>query len=407
MTIRKVFAAGIIFLIVQLFYTGALAAEGAHRIVVNIAARTLYHYVDDALVKEYSIAVGKPSTPSPQGEYRVVEKIENPWWFPTTPGMDPVPSGPGNPLGYRWIGFAETYGIHGTNAPWSIGTSASKGCIRMHEEDVEELFAQIPVGTPVSVFYDTTRVTKDERGDVYVAIYEDIYERGTSTTTHVRQQLAAVGAEDLASDEEIKRIIRSENAKPQKIGRLVHIKINNSFLETKGILLNDMVYVPAGVFAQTAGVLLIKGNDGSSMTWQGKTIPAISRPGGMYVSLWALQDLLGAQCTFHEAYGIAGIELLQVYFNGKPMTVRPQMIDGDIALPLAALLEAAGLKKDAGLPGDPSVFIGGRKIPAVMYEGVAYLPISHIRDSLNMYVHYDEKARMVQLNYLSFIAGRP
>ncbi|HBS57670.1 MAG TPA: hypothetical protein DEA44_00215, partial [Firmicutes bacterium] len=171
MALRKWMATGTVLWMVLLYCSGMAAAADSPRIVINIAARTLSLFAGERLVKEYPIAVGQPSSPSPLGEYRVIEKIVDPWWYPTTPGMSPVPSGPENPLGYRWIGFADTYGIHGTNAPWSIGTAASKGCIRMHETDVEELFPQIAVGTPVSIIYETIRITRDVRGNVYASVH--------------------------------------------------------------------------------------------------------------------------------------------------------------------------------------------------------------------------------------------
>ncbi|HWR43871.1 L,D-transpeptidase family protein [Sporomusa sp.] len=114
------------------------APPGKVSVVVKIQSRVLEVYNDDQLYKKYRIAVGKSETPTPIGEWNVVWKDYN--W--------------GTGFGTRWMGLNVpwgTYGIHGTNKPWSIGQFASHGCIRMRNKDVEELFEWIPVGTPVRI----------------------------------------------------------------------------------------------------------------------------------------------------------------------------------------------------------------------------------------------------------------
>lgn len=404
MTVRRYWAVGIALLLVLIFQIDSVSAAGPPRIVINIAARTLSYYAGDILVKEYPVAVGTPSSPSPIGEYQVSEKIVNPWWYPTIPGMSPVPSGPDNPLGYRWIGFSDAYGIHGTNAPWSIGKSASKGCIRMHEADVEELFPQIPVGTPVSIIYDPVGVYEDAQGVVYVAVFRDIYGYGTGTVADVRQKLAAIGAEDLASDEEIEQLLQAESGQRQSIGKLVDVTMNEKLLTAKGIIRKDIVYVPAAAIAQATGASLVTGYDAGTMEWQGKTVPALLCSSGMYVRLWALPELLGAQCSYDEATSTAAIEFVQVYVNGKPLAVRTQVIEGMMALPLSTLLAVSGQKAD-WQPDGKTISIAGRTLPVVFQEVIPYLPINCIHDALNIYVYYDSKT--IQLNYIPFIASGP
>lgn len=129
--------------------TNGAEAGLVRRIVVNIPALQLELFENEQLVKSYSIAVGKPSTPTPTGTFRVVTQVKNPTWY----GPEgPVKPGPANPIGTRWIGLdKKTYGIHGTNAPKSIGRAASHGCIRMRNEDVEELFELVSAGDEVSI----------------------------------------------------------------------------------------------------------------------------------------------------------------------------------------------------------------------------------------------------------------
>lgn len=114
------------------------APIGAVSIVVKVSQRVLEVYSDGNLHKTYRIAVGKSGTPTPIGEWNVVWKDYN--W--------------GTGFGTRWIGINVPwgiYGIHGTNKPWSIGQFASHGCIRMRNQDVEELFEWVPINTPVRI----------------------------------------------------------------------------------------------------------------------------------------------------------------------------------------------------------------------------------------------------------------
>jgi lipoprotein-anchoring transpeptidase ErfK/SrfK len=104
----------------------------------------------------FGVATGQPIYPTPLGAYEIVTKQENPWWYPPdsdwAKGLTPVPPGPGNPLGTRWMGLsAPGVGIHGTPDAASIGYSASHGCIRMRIPDAERLFAHVTVGTPVFI----------------------------------------------------------------------------------------------------------------------------------------------------------------------------------------------------------------------------------------------------------------
>lgn len=121
------------------------------KLVIIRSLNTLCLYNGSTIVKSYKIAVGKKTTPTPLGSFKVVNKVVNPGWFPQ--GKDPIPAGVDyNPIGTRWIGLSEkSYGIHGTNQPKSIGKKASKGCIRMNNKDVEELFDLVSIGTTVQI----------------------------------------------------------------------------------------------------------------------------------------------------------------------------------------------------------------------------------------------------------------
>jgi lipoprotein-anchoring transpeptidase ErfK/SrfK len=123
-------------------------------IVIDRAAHSLTLYRDARRVRVFGVAVGQPIYPTPRGAFTIVTMQRNPWWYPPNTswaaGASPIPPGPGNPLGTRWMGLsASGVGIHGTPDAASIGYSASHGCIRMHIPDAEWLFQHVVVGTPV------------------------------------------------------------------------------------------------------------------------------------------------------------------------------------------------------------------------------------------------------------------
>lgn len=125
-------------------------------IVISRGTRVLTLYRESKRVKTFRIAVGTPSHPTPRGLFSIIEKQRNPTWIPPdspwAKGLGPIPPGPGNPLGTRWMGTsASAVGIHGTNASSSIGTAASHGCIRMYVRDSEWLYERVSIGTPVLI----------------------------------------------------------------------------------------------------------------------------------------------------------------------------------------------------------------------------------------------------------------
>ena len=133
----------------------ASPAMAARRIVVSIPDRKLA-VIDDieSRITVFSVAVGAPATPSPTGTFTIVNRIPNPTYY--KPGRVIGP-GDANPLGTRRIGLSQKgYGIHGTDAPGSIGRATSHGCIRLRNRDVESLFELVRPGDIVELHAERT-----------------------------------------------------------------------------------------------------------------------------------------------------------------------------------------------------------------------------------------------------------
>lgn len=118
-------------------------------IIISIPDRQLALVEDGKLVKTYPIAVGTRFSPSPEGDFKVINHAIDPVYRHKGKEIQP---GKDNPLGTRWMGLSlKGYGIHGTNVPKSIGTAASHGCFRMAKQDVEDLYSRVRVGDSVKV----------------------------------------------------------------------------------------------------------------------------------------------------------------------------------------------------------------------------------------------------------------
>jgi L,D-transpeptidase ErfK/SrfK len=160
--IRKSSAAWLLTIFVVVNVSAFGQTKPGRMLLVSIADRKLALIENGTVKKVYPVAVGKRSAPSPTGSFLIVDRVTDPSYYHAS---KVVPPGPHNPVGTRWMGLSEKgYGIHGTNAPKSIGHAASHGCIRMTRSDLEELFSQVRVGDAVVIL--------GERDDLTARIFE-------------------------------------------------------------------------------------------------------------------------------------------------------------------------------------------------------------------------------------------
>jgi lipoprotein-anchoring transpeptidase ErfK/SrfK len=129
--------------------------RGPFHAVVRKHTYTMDVFLGDVLARTYKVGLGEHDS-TPTGTWRVKNKLSNPTYFPPRGGKVIHADDPKNPLGEHWLGLEGIageakgqlrYGIHGTNEPESVGKNSSLGCIRMHNEDVAELFTMLVVGS--------------------------------------------------------------------------------------------------------------------------------------------------------------------------------------------------------------------------------------------------------------------
>lgn len=201
-------------------------------VVLNLAERVAYLYGEEGEpIAAYPMAIGQPGWETPTGTFTIINQRKNPTWFPPAWAKleKPVPPGPKNPLGDRWMGLSEPgLGLHATNAPASIGRAVSHGCIRLYPEHAQALYEQVNLGTQVRIIYETMLLgySPADRA-VYLAVHPDIYGHGTNSMERANALLRSAGLEGFADDAQIQQIIESARGVPVPLlGSNLKLKVN-------------------------------------------------------------------------------------------------------------------------------------------------------------------------------------
>ncbi|KAF1854520.1 hypothetical protein Lal_00012469 [Lupinus albus] len=325
-------------------------------VVINLPSRTLELYSGNVLVKTYPVAIGKFSTPTPVGSFSIYNKEVDPGWYPPK-GGPVVPSGPDNPLGYRWMEFLPMYGIHGTNAPWAIGEVVSNGCVRMQEEDVEELFEIIPYGTPVTITYDRVKVRVDE-SQVSIGIYPDVYDRGSISAEEVKQRLAAHNLQGIVDDAYIRLLIEEEADQQVTIAH----KVNDKTLAEHAIIQDDTSYIPVWAIANLVKTQSVRAGS--------HEVPGTVKGNVIYVSAQNLQQLFGGQV-------LVKAEDKVTCTHNKVIAGEARMAGEVVAVPVLTVADSLGYKYiwDGA---NKTLLVQNKPIPIVMLDNQPYLPITQL-----------------------------
>jgi len=195
-------------------------------LVINLPEMRLFDFSVEP-VEIFAAAIGDMADPSLHGKFRIGAKRKNPDWNvpesiraekPELPAV--VRAGPDNPLGSRWMTIGNTsYGIHGTNVRWSIGRTATHGCVRLYEDEIQKLYDRTPTGTPIEIVYQT--VKWGAIGDtIYVEVHPDLYDRHPKPITEairVPMELALLPKIDIG---ELWSALKEERGVPVPVGRL-------------------------------------------------------------------------------------------------------------------------------------------------------------------------------------------
>ncbi|ATH78158.1 hypothetical protein CLM76_11370 [Vreelandella venusta] len=199
-------------------------------IVINVAELRLYYYPDvasgePAVVETYPIGIGRDAYNTPLGITKTTMRLENPAWYPPAsirreaaergdPPPAVVPPGPDNPLGqFAILLDIPGYLIHGTNQPDGIGMRASRGCIRMHGDDIESIFWRVPVGTQVNIIDAPIKLGWSEQGNAYIQAFSSTDEKafGMDTLLNVIGLIEEHNGQGSANYEQVGRVLEEAN----------------------------------------------------------------------------------------------------------------------------------------------------------------------------------------------------
>lgn len=182
----------------------AVPSKG-QQVILNIPQLRLFLFQDGKLIKTYPITVGKASTQTPLGEYKIGAKVANPTWsVPRSIQKEmaasgkavqkSVPPGPKNPLGPVFVRLGEPrlgLGIHGTNVPSSVPGVRSHGCVRLQSPNALDFAATVQSGADATVIYQQVSVNIDEQNDIWIAVYRDPYNKRNLNKKLLNQSISS------------------------------------------------------------------------------------------------------------------------------------------------------------------------------------------------------------------------
>lgn len=390
------------------------ASEGGPRLVLNVAARRLYVYLGENLALTYPVAVGRADHPTPTGSCVVVSKACNPTWYPSD-GNPPVPPGPSNPLGTRWMGWSLVgFGLHGTNADWSIGRAVSLGCVRLRNADAEAVFDLVRIGTPLTVVYEPVELAvfppedesaggagagRGEQSRVVLGLETDVYDRVPDYRAFLEVRLAQAGRPLPSATvtwlvEALERYgaVTWDTASPVFLGdRRLDTPILRLGRDGPGEVASS--YVSVRAVAGALGARVGWDEDLGRATVDGLTVAGLNVDGQVFATLeelarvtgthldWVWERRTAVRASGEETTSEAAGQLLVrhrltifpglVYVDGSLISKKAFRLSDGTYVPLRPLAQALGLALD--WTASPRVVsLGGVPIPVVVVDGRSF-----------------------------------
>lgn len=386
-------------LLSAILYAPTSAATSRYEIIVNIPAFSLHLYEDGTLLKTYPIGVGRTVNPSQLGVTQIINNVHHPTYYPPnwySRGLSPIPPGPENPVGTRWLGLGfPGYGIHGTNEPWTIGTAASSGCIRMFNHDVEELSALVTVGTRVTFVYETLEAWRDPLTHApQIKVYADIYKQGTNTLSRALAALERLGVDGPVDHDALGAILGEAAGKARPIPWSIPLVLDGERQDINAIDYGGRILVPLDAMARLTGDsihLSAPGPDGRRRLWiLGREVSDLHWIGARpYASVEGVAEVLGLITV--ESSNERQIEYAHVRLigpTGEPYPVRTYATPSWLLLPV----QDVGARVGASVTWDPTlgaVRIGSTVIfNTEVLDGKAHLPHDRLAEHLGVQIHW-------------------
>ena len=200
-------------------------------IMINVPQRMLFYFEETgASCAAAPVAAGKPDWKTPLGDFEIIQMEEKPTWdVPVSiqeemrragkTVLTRVPPSPENPLGEYWIGLSlPGIGIHGTNAPSSIYKLTTHGCIRLHPDDVRNLFATVDTGTRGRIIYEPILIVRDGNA-IWLEVHPDSYKRQPDPLRKVLDIARSEGFLDMLDLAIVKQVIQKRDGIARDVTR--------------------------------------------------------------------------------------------------------------------------------------------------------------------------------------------
>jgi L,D-transpeptidase ErfK/SrfK len=201
-------------------------------VVINLPQRMLFHFRKRDVVAAYPVGLGRPTWPTPPGQFKIESRVKDkPWLVPKSiqeemraegkAVREEVPPGPDNPLGSHWLGISiPGYGIHSTIAPASIYRFQSHGCIRLHPDDISELFDAVAVGTRGRLIYQPVLLAWLEDGRILLEVHPDIYGKAPAPARVARDMAQTYGLVQGIDWKQADAVIAAQEGLAREVGFL-------------------------------------------------------------------------------------------------------------------------------------------------------------------------------------------
>ena len=201
-------------------------------VLINLPQRMLFHFDQSRLVRAFPVGLGKPSWPTPAAEFTIISRVKSKTWLVPQSIQEEmrregkavlteVPPGPDNPLGEHWLGLSLWgYGIHGTVAPATIYQFLSHGCIRLHPDDIAELFGAARVGTLGRLIYQPVLLAATEDGRILLEAHRDVYNKGIDPAQTARDLAEAHGLSHAIDWPTANAVIAAQEGLAREVGRV-------------------------------------------------------------------------------------------------------------------------------------------------------------------------------------------
>lgn len=379
-----------------------------YAIIINLPAMELHLYRYGVPVKRFPIGIGNVVSPSKLGSTRIVNSVTHPTYYPPNwylRGLAPIPPGPENPVGTRWLGLGWSgYGIHGTNNPASIGTASSSGCIRMYNEDVEELAALVGPGTPVTFVYEPIEIWNDPlTGRTLLRVHPDIYRTGKSSVHRVITRLAEEGVStERVSLPGLSMLLAEATGEPTTLPIELQIVVDGSPVEGGAFSLGGLSYVSLHRIAAHLGEELLWTSGSDAILVNGTVVHHVRWIGSeLFASPESAALALGLGWHVHtsEWGGPDNVELftVPVVYDGHTVPFRGRPERFWVLLPVEEVAEVLGIEIRLD-HAHRSMMVEGKPVFGLTWLGEkAYLPHDLLASVFGISAVWDSQGRVVHL----------